>query len=228
MKIKSNLLALALTAASIATVNAATIAAWNTTGLSGVTSGALAATTLDANVGSASLDRGAGITASSLSNGYASSGWADSKANAISGDDFLLVSFSAPTVGYTLSFESIQLNFRNTSTGVRAMQWQYSLDGFSTAGIDVGSEFTLPGATTVADYGPVDLSGVTALQGITTGVSFRLLGWNDTGNLGSGGTGAVGTSSGDNLVFTGTVVPEPTTALLGGLGMLVLLRRRRF
>lgn len=31
----------------------------------------------------------------------------------------------------------------------------------------------------------------------------------------------------DNVTLTGTVIPEPSTALLSGLGMLVLLRRRR-
>ena len=31
----------------------------------------------------------------------------------------------------------------------------------------------------------------------------------------------------DNVVLTGTVVPEPRAALLGGLGLLMLLRRRR-
>lgn len=31
----------------------------------------------------------------------------------------------------------------------------------------------------------------------------------------------------DNLAFVSTVVPEPSTALLGGLGLLALLRRHR-
>lgn len=31
----------------------------------------------------------------------------------------------------------------------------------------------------------------------------------------------------DNVTLTGTVIPEPSSALLGGLGMLLLLRRRR-
>lgn len=31
----------------------------------------------------------------------------------------------------------------------------------------------------------------------------------------------------DNVTLTGTVIPEPSSALLGGLGMLCLLRRRR-
>jgi len=228
MKLKTTLLvSLAACGLLAASANAATIAAWNTTELSGITAGALAATTRDTNIASASLDRGVGLTATSLTNGYASSGWAASKEAAISGGDFYIITIAAPTAGYNMSFASIDLNFRNTNTGVRSMQWQFSLDGFATAGTDVGSVFTLPGETTTADYGPVNLSGVTALQNITTAVSFRLLGWNDTGNLAGGGTGAIGTSAGDNLVFSGTVIPEPTTTLLGGLSMLALLRRRR-
>ncbi len=46
--------------------------------------------------------------------------------------------------------------------------------------------------------------------------------------LGSGGrTGAAGFTAFDNLSVTGTLIPEPTTALLGGIGFLFLLRRRR-
>ena len=31
----------------------------------------------------------------------------------------------------------------------------------------------------------------------------------------------------DNIAISGTIVPEPSAALLGGLGLLALLRRRR-
>jgi hypothetical protein len=40
-----------------------------------------------------------------------------------------------------------------------------------------------------------------------------------------GGSG--GRTRFDNIALTGTVVPEPSAALLGGLGLLALLRRRR-
>ncbi len=40
-----------------------------------------------------------------------------------------------------------------------------------------------------------------------------------------GGTGS--RTRFDNIALTGTIIPEPSTALLGGLGALLLLRRRR-
>ena len=43
----------------------------------------------------------------------------------------------------------------------------------------------------------------------------------------TGGTAGTGTVRMDNVVINGTLVPEPSAALLGALGMIGLLRRRR-
>lgn len=43
----------------------------------------------------------------------------------------------------------------------------------------------------------------------------------------SGAPSASNSSAFDNLAFQGSVIPEPSVALLGGLGILMLLRRRR-
>lgn len=43
----------------------------------------------------------------------------------------------------------------------------------------------------------------------------------------SGAASVSNSSAFDNLAFQGTVIPEPSTALLGGFGILLLLRRRR-
>ncbi len=204
------------------------VVAWDTTGLSGVTAGSLNATSSDANISSAVLSRGAGVTASSLTNGYASNNWAASRATAESGSKYYQVAFTVDS-GYQASLTDLNLNFRNTSTGVRSLQWVYSFDSFSTQA-DLGTVFSLPGATTVADYNIANLGSISAFQNFTGSVTFRLLGWNDTGNLATNGTGAIGTATGNNLALLGTVsaVPEPSALLLVGsiIGFGAMRRRR--
>jgi hypothetical protein len=64
----------------------------------------------------------------------------------------------------------------------------------------------------------LDLSGA-AFQNITTATTFRIYGWD---NISTSGNLRV-----DDVQLNGTVAPEPSTALLGSLGVLALLRRRR-
>ena len=69
-----------------------------------------------------------------------------------------------------------------------------------------------------SQYATLDLSGA-AFQNLTTATTFRIYGWD---NISTSGNLRV-----DDVQLNGTVVPEPGAALLGGLGMLALLRRRR-
>jgi hypothetical protein len=69
-----------------------------------------------------------------------------------------------------------------------------------------------------AQYATLDLSGP-AFQNLTTATTFRIYGWD---NSTVGGQLRI-----DDVQLNGTVVPEPSAALLGGLGLLALLRRRR-
>lgn len=69
-----------------------------------------------------------------------------------------------------------------------------------------------------SQYATLDLSGA-AFQNLTTATTFRIYGWD---NISTSGNLRV-----DDVQLNGTVVPEPSTALLGSLGVLILLRRRR-
>ncbi len=69
----------------------------------------------------------------------------------------------------------------------------------------------------------IDLTGMTSLQDLTnTTVEFRFY-------TGDNSTASTREHRFDNIELTGdiTVIPEPASALLGGLGLLALLRRRR-
>ncbi len=77
-------------------------------------------------------------------------------------------------------------------------------------------DFTVDGSTFTASFG-ADFADLDTVGGyIGSGLTFR-----------SSTDLALGAQDNGNGTFTVSVIPEPTTALLGGLGLLTLLRRRR-
>lgn len=94
---------------------------------------------------------------------------------------------------------------------------------------DTGFQSYLIYATTTAGDG--DLWGVTTAFDTSIGSTYQ--GWYGSDPIGSLGSSADldGTGSTPPSIFNagnvGYVVPEPSAALLGGLGLLCLLRRRR-
>ena len=184
------------------------IAAFEMSGLSGneVT---VDATTNDVNLQTVVVSRGAGINPSSLANAFSSNAFfvGGAKADAINNDEYIEVEIE-PTNSNNLFLNTIYFNIRRSSTGPNAYQWQYSLDGFATAGIDVGAEGLYTGTETNGLAMPaIDLSGIADLQNVLDGnkVTFRLYAWGATG---SSGTFALGRLTGDDLVFVGTVSPN--------------------
>jgi len=181
-----------------------TLLAWNTTGNSGITTDPYAATNTNINMQASALNRGSGLTAGSLNNGYSSSAWngPTNLAEAATADNY--IEFVAePSNGYSMSLDKISMEFRTTETGPMTFQWQYSFDGFATTGTSIGSPTTRTnyGSGTQTDEYDIDLSDITALQSTAQTVTFRMFGWNASN---SSGTGAFGTSTGDNLTLSGT------------------------
>lgn len=138
-------------------------------------------------------------------------------------------SFAAtPGSGYelnltTLTFDSIHNNTSGTAgtpNGTVTMNFfiRSSVDAYAA---NVGSVFSQAYNTTTTGRS-VDLTGA-SFQNLSSAVTFRLYVYESTD---------VSTNQGarwDNVVLNGSVaaVPEPSAALLGGLGGLLLLRRRR-
>jgi hypothetical protein len=161
------------------------------------------------------------------------------------------IELDASTVGY--SNVAFSFDWYATTQGIRDLQVQYNLNVANSSGwTNVGG--TSPTGTYVAtpnDYYlatstmtavtaiTVDLSGIAGTAGDAS-LGIRLVSaYDSTGNLGStyasasltgGKTVAYNNSSGnwrfDNLTFTGTAVPEPTSAALVGVAGLVFAGRR--
>jgi len=164
------------------------------------------ATTNEANLNIAILSRGPGITPASLANAFSSDTFSSggTKATAISNGDYLQLAIGAKA-NHRVSLSSIDFNVRRSSTGPNAYQWQYSLDGFATAGIDVGAQGSYSGTENNGLAMPkIDLSGVANLQNVIAGttITFRLYAWGATTGV---GTFAIGRLAGDDLVFEGNV-----------------------
>lgn len=115
--------------------------------------------------------------------------------------------------GYDLDL--IDFGFAYQSSGNITLGAFYSTDGFATyeqLGLNIGITDTNVGASSLTN---LDISG---LEGT---VEFRIYGFNAA-------TGS-GTLEVDEVWLQGgaSPVPEPAAALLGGMGVLTLLRRRR-
>ncbi len=201
----------------------AQIAAWDFSGQPG-DQATSPATTTDVNLTVGSISRGSGLNPSALGNAFSSTtngtsmgdGFtATSLANAIAQNAFLQFTIKANT-GFSVSLSTLNANFRRSSTGPTNFQWQYSLDGFATAGVNISSpiNFTSTATNGVAQLA-IDLSTITALQNVSdaTTITIRLYGWNATGLT---GTFALGRLPGDDLAIDGTVTPAGPPDFTGG------------
>ena len=219
------------------------------------------ATTVATGLSASTLTRGPGIGASGLANGFSANTWNNalstppgsaSLANAIADGEFFQFAVSINS-GYNASFSTLDFNLRRSAVAAPMnFEWQYSFDGFSSAGIAAAdfnylgrSSGTAPASVTPFQWmttdtpgqdgnpiATINLSGISALQSVAGGstVTFRLYGWGDDTNPGTNSnTVAFGRNNGPSLGGTVTPVPEPSTwALIAiGFGAFGLLQIRR-
>lgn len=187
------------------------VVAWDFNGKAGNET-TVAATTLDANLLSTSISRGAGINATTVSNTFAANNFTvfGTFADAVTNGQYFQFTIQ-PKPLYQALLSTLDVNFRRSTTGPNNFQWQYSLDGFATAGINIGSSFTYNLTTGGGDpQTQIDLSSIGALQNFTTAttVTFRLYAWGATN---TGGTFALGRPSSplNDLAIGGTVILLP-------------------
>lgn len=98
-------------------------------------------------------------------------------AGAVTGGDYFTFTVT-PTAGKTLSFDSLEYGFyQQNGTGIVA-EWQWSTDGFATAGNPISEPgFASLGSTSASGTGTAfstDLSQIAGLQNVGTPVEFRL------------------------------------------------------
>ncbi|MBC7850653.1 MAG: T9SS type A sorting domain-containing protein [Chitinophagaceae bacterium] len=176
--------------------------AWDFSGALGSET-SLTPTTIDPDLNPATIARGAGLSASTLSNSFNSTGWTTSNSlgDAIAANDFLAFTLQ-PNGSFILSLSLLEAVFRRSGTGPDKFQWQYSID--ESAFYNLGTEISFTGtATNGVAQSPIDLSIITALQNVSGAhfIRIRLYGYNAAS---AGGSFAIGRLTGNDLALIGS------------------------
>lgn len=221
--------------------SAAVLAGWDfdplTGGANNFGTSPLTATTAASGVTIGGLTRGSGIGTTGTGAGNAWGGMdftttSPSFATALAASEYVTFTLTADA-GKTVSLSDIgAYNIRRSSSGPTTGQWQYQVGAGAFS--DIGTAITWGTTTTSAgnSKASIDLSAITALQDVTAGtvITIRLVTWGASGSAGTFYLNDPSNTPGDDFTLNGTVttpVPEPATALLGTIGIIGLLRRRR-
>jgi hypothetical protein len=137
------------------------------------------------------------------------------------------ISFSVNPLSETVNFSSIGFDFGGENNMVATaytltVQLRSSVDGYAAV---LGSDSrVIPANTTVASLTSTsfDLSGVPSLQSRTNTTQFRFYVYDN-----STVTTKVLRARVDNITVNGSVIPEPVTIGMLGLGSLIVLTLRR-
>lgn len=133
------------------------------------------------------------------------------------GEYFQFTVNTSTQAGILLSWDQTR-----SSTGPAAFSLQYSTNGGTSFtqffAYTVGTTSWSAGTASTTSSFSADLSSIASLDN-NAGVVFRLV------NAESAASTSTGTNRVDN--FTVATIPEPAGALLGALGLLSILRRRR-
>jgi 2',3'-cyclic-nucleotide 2'-phosphodiesterase/3'-nucleotidase/5'-nucleotidase len=191
---------------------AAVLAGWDVHGLTGGANnfGAspLAATVSDPSLTVGGLTRGSGVstTGTAAARAWGGTDWQTaSAAAAVGGNDYATVTVTA-NAGSQVSFASVsRLDYRRSSTGPASGVLQYQIG--SGAFTDIAALGFTVTTSTGGTLGPIDLSGIAALQNVPAGttVTFRIVNY---GGTSSGGTWYVwdyANTTANDLEISGTV-----------------------
>ena len=156
----------------------------------------------DPNIGSSTISRGAGLTASGNGDRFNATSWAlTSISNAVSGNDYMEFTIT-PNSGYEFSVSSIVFNIQRSGSGLSAIALRSSVDGYAS---------NLDAEKPIADNTNTQVITFTFTQSATTSpVTYRLYGYAE-GTAGTGGP----EGEGNDIVVIGfsnaTVLPITLT-----------------
>ena len=176
------------------------IGRWQMCGLSGST-GSVNPTGVDANITFSTLTRGPGLSPSSVSDGYRSSGFSTS--NLITSNNDYYEFTLTPDAGYKISLSALKIrDQRSTNFSTFDVNLRFSDDGYAS---NVVASW-LP-STTLTNR-TLDLSGVAALQDRTTAITFRIYGSDSNNTSDTYGFFCQGTNPSDfkGIDFEGNVI----------------------
>ncbi|MGC3978065.1 MAG: hypothetical protein QM751_07425 [Paludibacteraceae bacterium] len=150
------------------------IAGWDFESYTGTTSGSLNASSLNENLQSVVLGRGAGLTPGSLNFSYVSttSLLGATKDAAIANNEYFEITLNAKST-YKTSLTSLSYKYRRNSSGPAGYKWRYSLDGTNFTDLGATAE-DVATANGDGDVYSVDLSSISALQNIASGTTATL------------------------------------------------------
>jgi len=160
------------------------IAGWNLESYTGITNGSLNASTLNSNLQSAVLGRGAGFTAGSLNFSYVSttSLLGTTKEEAITNNEYFEIVLNTKD-GYKTSLDALNFKYRRNSAGPSHYKWRYSLNGADFTDVGNAVQDTAYSSGDGIAYS-VNLDEVTALQNVASGttITLRMYIWGSGGN----------------------------------------------
>jgi hypothetical protein len=196
--------------------NADLLAAWDINGVNAAATPVFTNTTSLAGITSNStvLRLGAGITASGTANTFGGTSWsAANYADAVSSNDYISWFLQADS-GFFMTVTNISFGFQRSATGPSNMVLQSSFDGFSA---NLFASNGITGLSFSPDFG-LSLAG-------SNSVEFRIYGF--FGASPASGLARHQNNTGNDISIQGTVIPEPGSMALMGLGLLGLAYLRR-
>jgi endonuclease G len=188
-----------------------TLFGWDVNGTTGYGVSPMAPTTNASTLMVTGLTRGSGVGTSGTG---ANRAWGGntfnttSEAGAIAANEFISFGAVETNSGYTISYRSIStFEYRHSATGPTNGVVQYKM-GSGTFN-DITSLFYSSSSSSGSAIGPVDLSGVAALQNVPAGtnVTFRIVNYNGTTSAGTWYIFDVSNSTALDFEVQGVIAP---------------------
>lgn len=148
----------------------------------------------DPNLGTSTISRGAGLTASANADRFNATNWALTSANAVTGNNYMEFTIT-PNAGYQFSISSIVVSLQRSSTGPSGIALRSSADGYVA---DLG------GTQAIVDNTLTQSFTFTFAQNnaCNTGITYRIYMFAEA----TTGTGGPGDFAGNDIIVNGSVI----------------------